>query len=90
MVFIGWVSFKMPMECPPLETLAAYADGALRDSSSTETRTAVEAHLADCEVCRATLALSLRLEESDEADEIMSSPKRALDSNPVRLHPANF
>ncbi len=59
--------------CVDPEVLAAYADGALTDAE----RTQVDAHLADCGVCRAEL---LALVESDPA--AMLDPRDASIADP--------
>ena len=43
-------------ECPEIELLAAYIDHKI----SAEARERVESHLADCSLCRETIALALK------------------------------
>ena len=43
-------------ECPQIERLAAYADGALRANEQEE----VEAHLVECKVCLDIVAFAMK------------------------------
>ena len=54
----------MDFDCPSVEALAAFVDG-----SVFEDRPSIEEHLASCEVCRATVVLSIRSAESGESAE---------------------
>ena len=58
----------MTSECPRFETLAAYKENALRADERAE----VEAHFADCDYCRKTMAFAIRTQMAvpkPEADE---------------------
>jgi hypothetical protein len=69
--------------CPSLEMLAAFLDGGLG-----EDRPAVEAHLVNCGLCRATLALSIQLE--DDCENPQGSTGGGADADVIKLQPANF
>ena len=68
----------MDFDCPSLEVLAAFVDG-----SVFEDRPSIEKHLASCEVCRATVVLSIRSAESGESAE---SEQMKKSSEKVRFH----